>query len=140
MSAGVIRAVHALRNNRWAMGMAVAVAVFGLLGTVSALWTNPFFIRMTPAGALEIVLLGVLAALSGMYMAVRRPACGNYTAGSGGVLGFVGIACPTCNKLFLLLIGSEALLSYFEPVRVYVAMAGIAVLAYAVLRERRAAV
>jgi hypothetical protein len=122
------------------MGTAAAVAVFGLLGSVSALWANPFFIRMTPAGSLEIALLGVLAALSGLYLAIRRPACGNYTAGSGGLLGFFGIACPTCNKLFLLLVGSEALLTYFEPVRVYVAAAGIAVLAFAVLRERRAAV
>jgi hypothetical protein len=122
------------------MGTAAALAVFGLLGSVSALWANPFFIRMTPAGSLEIALLGVLAALSGLYVAIRRPACGNYTAGSGGLLGFVGIACPTCNKLFLLLVGSEALLTYFEPVRVYVAAAGVAVLAFAVLRERRAAV
>jgi hypothetical protein len=122
------------------MGTAAALAVFGLLGSVSALWANPFFIRMTPAGSLEIALLGVLAALSGLYVAIRRPVCGNYTAGSGGLLGFVGIACPTCNKLFLLLVGSEALLTYFEPVRVYVAAAGVAVLAFAVLRERRAAV
>jgi hypothetical protein len=59
----------------------------------------------------------------------------------GGVIGFLGVACPVCNKVLLLLFGGELLLTYFEPVRLYVAAAGAAILALAVvfkLRRRRA--
>ncbi len=112
-------------------GVAAAAASFLLLGTVAALWENPVFVRMTPAGNLEIVLLGAMSLLLGVYVAVRRPACSIRTAGAGGVLGFLGVACPVCNQLLLIVFGSELLLTYFEPIRIYVAAAGVRVVAAA---------
>ena len=122
---------------QWAKGAAVALLAFGGLGTVSALWNNPLFVRMTPAGGWEIGLLSALSVLFGLYVAIRRPACADRTAGVGGVLGFLGVACPVCNKILLLIFGGELLLTYFEPVRLYVAAAGTAILAVAVMLEKR---
>jgi len=122
---------------QWAKGAAVASLAFVSLGTVSALWDNPLFMRMTPAGGWEIGLLGALSALLGLYVAIRRPACADRAAGVGGMLGFLGIACPVCNKILLLLFGGELLLTYFEPVRPHVAAAGTAILAVAVVLEWR---
>lgn len=115
----------------------MALATFAGLGTVSALWDNPLFMRMTPAGGWEIGLLGALSLLFGLYVAIRRPACADRAAGAGGVLGFIGVACPVCNKILLVLFGGELLLAYFEPIRLYVAAAGVALLAAAVINVSR---
>ncbi len=124
-----------LSLSRILKGLAIALGSFVALGTVAALWENPLFVRMTPAGDFEIVLLGLLAVLLGTYVAIRRPFCFAKTAGVGGVLGFIGVACPVCNKVLLLLFGGDLLLTYFEPVRVYVAAAGVLAVAAAVARE-----
>ncbi len=116
-------------------GLAVAIASFAALGTMAALWENPIFIRMTPAGDLEIVLLGMLSLLLGVYVGIRRPFCSVKTVTTGGVLGFIGVACPVCNKVLLLLFGGELLLTYFEPVRIYVAALGVLLAGAAVMHE-----
>ena len=120
-----------------AKGILAAAIAFGLLGSVSALWDNPLFIRMTPAGDFEIVLLGAMSLLIGAYVAIRRPFCSVKMAGGGSLLGFIGVACPVCNKVLLLLFGGELLLTYFEPVRIYVAVAGTLVIAMALWWEWR---
>lgn len=124
-----------LNLSRILMGLAVGAVSFAGLGTVSALWENPLFIRMTPVGTFEIAALAALSVLLGVYVAIRRPFCSVKTAGTGGVLGFLGIACPVCNKVLLLLFGGELLMTYYEPVRIYLAFAGVLVAAAAVARE-----
>lgn len=116
-------------------GSLVAAGTFLALGTLAALWSNPLFIRMTPSGAAEIALLVAVSVLLGIYVAIRRPRCSAKSAGAGGIAGFLGIACPTCNKLLMLLFGGELLLTYFEPARLYLAAAGVLVLAAAAWRE-----
>jgi hypothetical protein len=116
-------------------GLAVASVSFIVFGTVAALWDNPLFIRMTPAGNFEIVLLTLLSVLLGIYVGIRRPFCSAKTATASGVVGFIGIACPVCNKILLLLFGGELLLTYFEPIRIYVAGAGVLLAAAATLHE-----
>jgi len=116
-------------------GIAVGAGSFAVLGTVSALWNNPLFIRMTPAGPWEITALLLLSLLAGLFVAIRRPACPVQSAGAGGIVGFLGIACPTCNKVLMLLFGGELLLAYFDPIRPYVAALGVLVLAAATGRE-----
>ncbi len=124
-----------LSLSRILKGLAAALGSFVALGTVAALWENPLFVRMTPAGDIEVVLLGLLSVLLGTYVAIRRPFCSAKTAGVGGILGFIGVACPVCNKVLLLLFGGDLLLTYFEPVRVYVAAAGVLAVAAAAARE-----
>lgn len=133
----VIATIQSRGPRRIASGAAVAVATFGILGTVSALWQNPIFIRMTPVGGFEITFLALLSFLSGVYVIIRRPFCSNNKVSAGGVLGFLGIACPICNKILLLAFGSQALLTYYEPIRIYVAAIGVAVTGWAVVYEWR---
>jgi hypothetical protein len=86
-------------GGRLLAGAAVGLVGFGALGTVAALWENPLFIRMTPAGGWEIGLLALLSVLGGLYVVIRRPFCSDKTVGAGGVIVFLGVACPVCNKI-----------------------------------------
>lgn len=121
--------------SRILIGLASALGSFIALGSVAALWDNPLFVRMTPVSGFEIAALAALSLLLGVYVAIRRPFCSIKTAGAGGILGFLGVACPVCNKVLLLLFGGDLLLTYYEPVRIYVAAAGVLIAALAVLRE-----
>ncbi|WP_162937655.1 hypothetical protein [Indioceanicola profundi] len=118
-------------------GLGAAAATFLLLGTVTAIWPNPVFARMTPTQGFEVWLLAIQAVLVGVYVAIRRPRCSVRGAGIGSALGFLGVACPTCNKILLLTFGADFLLAYFEPYRLHLAMVGAAVTAVAVVWEWR---
>lgn len=130
-------AMEHITRNRMLAGLGVAILAFGALGTVSALWNNPFFFRMTPVQGFEIPLLAILALLSGTFVTVRRPVCAAKKATGAGILGFLGVACPVCNKILLFIFGGELLMTYFEPVRIYVTIASIALMAWLVWREVR---
>jgi hypothetical protein len=113
-------------------GVAAAIGTFLILGTVTAVWPNPVFVRMTPTQGFEVWLLAIQAVLVGVYTAIRRPRCPVRGAGLGSLLGFLGIACPTCNKILLLAFGSDLLLAYFEPYRLHLAVVGAVVTTVAV--------
>ena len=114
-----------------ARGVTVATAMFAALGTAAALWENPLFMRMTPTGDFEITALLLQSLLAGLYVGLPTR-CGVRTAGAGGVIGFLGIACPVCNKILMILFGSALLLEYYEPARLYLALGGVALLAVAI--------
>ena len=116
-------------------GLGMAALVFVSFGTITALWNNPFFMRMEPVQGFEVPALAVLAALTGLYVMIRRAACSTTGATGAGVLGFFGVACPTCNKILLLLLGGEAALTYIEPIRGYIMLASIALMAWLTWRE-----
>lgn len=126
-------------STRILRAIAAALLSFAAIGTVTALWPNPLFTRMTPVQGFEVSLLLAQSLLIGLFVAVRRPRCPIRKAGLGSVVAFLGIACPTCNKLLLVLFGSGLLLEYFEPVRIYVAAAGVTLTALALAAECRAA-
>ena len=139
----MIPADNPLAPPRVLRGVTGAVLTFLALGTVTAVWPNPVFIRMTPTQGFEVWLLAIQAVLVGGYVAIRRPMCSLRGAGLGSVVAFLRIACPTCNKLLLLVFGADLLLAYFEPYRLHLAMVGAAVTGAAVAwewRERRQAV
>lgn len=113
----------------------IAGGAFVLMGTVTALWDNPFFTRMTPTSGYEYWLLIAESVLLGLYFGIPKAVAASTCSTVGGVLGFLGIACPVCNKILLFLFGSGLLLSYFEPIRLYVGLIGIVLLGIAVRRK-----
>lgn len=130
-----MRALARISLREYLQALFIAVGVFVLFGTVTALWKNPFFTRMTPVVGYEFVLLALESVLLGLYFSVKRTACAPKTSGTGGILGFLGIACPTCNKILLLLFGGGFLLTYFEPIRLYIGLLGIGLLLFALKQK-----
>lgn len=135
-------ALHRLRAapwRRWLLGGFVGAATFAVGGTVTAVWPNPLFSRMTPVGRWEWILLALEAVTLGLFVAVRRAACPTGAATTGGVLAFLGVACPVCNKLLVLVFGASFLLAYFEPIRLPLGLIGLAISLAVLARELAAA-
>ena len=118
-------------------GLAVGITLFAVLGTVTAVWANPFFVRMTLVGPWEFVASALTASLGGVTAALWVPQCTLRASGTGGLASFLGIACPTCNKVLMLVFGGPALLAWFDPLRPWLAAAGLVIMGIAALATWR---
>ena len=132
-----VHARHEDALRRGLRGTAVGLALFVVLGTVTAVWANPLFVRMTPVGPWEFGATVLTALLAGVTTALWVPRCSLRTSGTGGLASFLGIACPTCNKILMLIFGGPALLAWFDPVRPWLAAAGVIVMGFAAFRTWR---
>ena len=132
-----VHARHLDAMRRGLRGTAVGLALFVVVGTVTAVWANPLFVRMTPVGPWEFGATVLTAFLAGVTTALWVPRCSLRTSGTGGLASFLGIACPTCNKILMLIFGGPALLAWFDPVRPWLAAAGVIVMGFAAFRNWR---
>lgn len=117
-------------------GGLIAAVIFIALGTITALWDNPFFFRMTPTSGFEIGLLLLQAIMFGIYFAMPSTQCAIKSLSTSGVLGFLGFACPVCNKILLYAFGSELLMAYLKPARIYLALIGTLVVGLALYMKK----
>ncbi len=137
---------------RWLSAGAAALATLLLLGLPADLVPNPVFGRQIEAPTWALPVLVITSVLSGLLLAtyVRQPAgdgraeieAGDPLADRqgrrgalGGLLGFVAVGCPVCNKIVVLALGYTGALRWFEPVQPSLAVGAVALLAWA-LRAR----
>lgn len=117
----------------------LAGAAAGLLtllgiGLPTAVIPNPVFTRMTPVRpadyailGLTVLLMSVLAALYAVPAGACRTSTGRLT--SAGLLSFLAVGCPVCNKIVLLLLGASGALTYWAPLQPLLGGLSIALLA-----------
>lgn len=121
----------------YAVGVAAVVLTIVVIGVPTAVLPNAFFTRMTPTRPQDYVFLTLTAFLVGLIAATYAPACdvavatasngeGRLTA--GGLLSFLAIGCPICNKLVVLALGVGGALRFFEPVQPLLGVASLALL------------
>jgi hypothetical protein len=139
---------------RWLAAAGFAGATFLLLGTVTAVIPTPVFGRSIPPTDWALEVLIITSVLSGLLAAtyvrnvgpapiapvVTAPLPDERTAARsvvGAALAFFAIGCPVCNKLVLVALGATGAVQYFAPVQPYLAVAGNAVLAWALLARLR---
>ena len=136
---GVLRGWTA---RQWAAATAAAALAAVVIGIPTGIIVTPLYHRMTPviwwaypAWALTAALEGLLLATYVRAGSARRASTGQVTA--GGVLSFLAVGCPVCNKLVVLAIGVSGALSYWAPVQPFLAAASVALLVFAVWRRLR---
>jgi hypothetical protein len=139
---------------RWLAAAAGTAATLVVLGLPTDLVPNPVFGRQIEAPAWSYLALVVTAVLAGLLLAtyVRNeadaagelldapPRADQRRFTVGGLLSFLAIGCPTCNKLVVVALGSSGAISWFEPLQPALAVGGIGLLAYALHRRLRSEV
>lgn len=119
-----------------ALGTAAALLALGL---PTAIIPSPFFTRMTPTEAFNVVVWLASAPLIGVLLATyiapawqRSPHARHLGAGApttfGGVAAFLAIGCPICNKLVVAALGVNGALSVFAPLQPLIGAASVGLL------------
>jgi hypothetical protein len=130
-----------------AAGVLVALAI----GLPTDVIPNPVFGRPVPVTWWSYPTLVVTAVLGGLLAATY---VGNGTesptsldemdaptrrGGIAGLLSFFAVGCPVCNKLVIVALGTTGARQWFEPLQPVLAVASIALLAWALRARLRSA-
>ena len=130
-----------LRFRGWLLAGGSATAAAILIGIPTDIVPNDWFTRMTPIRPQDYVIWATTALLAGLVVGTfalrgdRRQ--GEACAMSGGLLSFFAVGCAVCNKLVVLLLGTTGALTFFAPLQLYIGLASIAALAWALLLRAR---
>lgn len=101
-----------------------------VLGIPTAVIPNPVFHRVIAAGASNYffwastsIVTGALLATYALPRVVRDRAA---EAGlGGGLLGFLAIGCPVCNKAVVALVGVSGAVTIFQPIQPFLGALGL---------------
>lgn len=125
-----------------ALALSTLIAV--LIGVPTDVLPNPWFTRMTPVPGSAYVFWIASSALTGAVLATSSisswfGSTRTRSAGAtGGVLAWLAIGCPICNKLVVGLLGISGALTYFGPLQPLIGVFSIALGAGALLLRFRA--
>ncbi len=125
-----------------ALALSASIAV--LIGVPTDVLPNPWFTRMTPVPATAYVFWIASSALTGAVLATGSISSwfgSTKTRGAGatgGILAWLAIGCPICNKLVVGLLGISGALTYFGPLQPLIGTVSIALGLGALLLRLRA--
>ncbi len=129
------RAVFSLFHLRsWVIAAIGGIVTLVLIAIPTSIIDTPFFIRMTPVRPQDYIIWIMTGLLAGLIIGTYTLGAGVRSEGkvvSGGFLSFLAVGCPICNKLILLLLGTSGALTYFAPVQLYIGIASLALLGWA---------
>lgn len=123
--ASLLAPLRAFSRRQWLAALGATGGALLVLGVPTAIVPNPVFGRIIPTTALDVVvwlissfLLGLLVATyaPGMRLDVGERAPGG-RIGAAGIVTYLAIGCPICNKLLLLVLGTSGTLQLFAPLQ-----------------------
>lgn len=144
----VLTTLRTWESRQWWTAALAAAVVTLLVGLPTDVIPNPVFGRPVPVTWWSypvLVLTGLLGGLlaatyvtpsSDATVKLDRP---GRTGGVGGALSFFAVGCPVCNKLVVLALGTTGARQWFEPLQPWLAVASVALLAWALRARLRSA-
>ena len=119
---------------RWLVVAAATVLAAVFLGVPTDLLPTPLFRRMSPIPWWDYPIWVASAALAGLIAATYDGSSGVVSGREkaevgGGLLSYLAVGCPSCNKLAVLALGAGGTSSYFAPVQPFLGLLGLGVLA-----------
>lgn len=127
---------------QWGVAVAGAAVTALVTGLPTEMIGNPWFVRMTPVlwwnrpvWLLTAVLAGLLLATYVDVPEQARASTSTRRGGIGGVLGYLAIGCPVCNKIVVVALGTSGAMTWFAPLQPILAIGALGLLAVA-LRAR----
>lgn len=139
-------ALGALRTwpaRRWGIAALAAIASTLLLALPAALIPNPIFGRAIPPEWWSWPVAIVTGALAGLLLATyvgrpepsSEPDSASRAGVIGGLVSFFAVGCPVCNKVVLIALGATGAVQWFAPIQPILAVAGIALVLWALGRR-----
>lgn len=125
----------------WLFAALGGLATLIILGVPSDIIANPFFIRPIPLRVQDYaiwVATAVLGSLIAGTFAVAKQDDSEGKALTGGLLSFVAVGCPVCNKFVIALIGTSGALTFFAPAQLYIGLVSLGLLAWTLRLRMRA--
>jgi len=126
----------------WGISGLYAAGAALLLGIPSVLIPNHLFTRTVPTSpqdyaiwVLSALLIGPLMGLTTLSPGTPKSASssrrmsGSGRTLAGALLSFFSVGCPICNKLVVFLLGIGGAMTFFNPLRPFLGIASIALLA-----------
>jgi hypothetical protein len=105
-----------------AVGLAAAIGTALIIGIPSDVIPNPWFTRQIGVDGFDVFVLLALSLLTGALAAtyVRQGAASAAAERAGigsGIVGFLAISCPVCNKIVIGLIGASGATGWFASLQ-----------------------
>jgi hypothetical protein len=134
---------------RWGVALLAGLATFLVIGVPTDIVPNPVFGREVPVRPWEPWVLLATSVLTGLWFGLQRAR--RVVATDGGVSGedssvptfgaaglaLFAVACPVCNKIVLLALGTSGALGIWEPLQPWLAAISLAALVGAVAYAAR---
>lgn len=122
---------------RWIVAIGVGLATYLIISIPTAVIKNPIFGREIGVTSWSVPVIVISSILTGLLSATyvkngmsdQNPK--QLKMGSvGALLSYFAVGCPVCNKVALIAFGYTGAIQYFAPIQPYLALAGIALLAF----------
>jgi hypothetical protein len=127
---------------RWFVATGAGLFTYLFISSTTAVIENPIFNREIATTNWSVPVIVISSILTGLLSATyvkngisdQNPK--QLKIGSAGaLLAYFAVGCPVCNKIALIALGYTGAIQYFAPIQPYLAIAGIALLAFS-LRMR----
>lgn len=121
------------RSFRLGRALVAAALTALIVGIPTDIIPNPVFGREVPVRPWEAPVLAATAILTGLHFGLQRPGSEKSApAISGAGLAMFAVACPVCNKLVLLALGTSGALGFWQPLQPWLAGLSLLMLGAAV--------